>query len=128
MKSKLNFLAGLIAGILMVTCTGMASAISETVTAVLTTSPIYLDGEQVAIKGYNIAGHNYFQLRDIGEQLGFNVYWSDGAVFIDSQSPYTGVPIAIMTVSPVLHWQVQLSSCAIWAELREVVARFSLRK
>lgn len=91
MKSKLNFFAGLIAGILIVTCTGMASAISESVTAVLTTSPIYLDGEQVALKGYNIAGHNYFQLRDIGEHLGFNVYWADGAVFIDSQSPYTGV-------------------------------------
>lgn len=92
MKSKLHFFSGLLAGILMVTCTGMASAISESVTAVMTSSPIYLDGQQVELKGYNIAGHNYFQLRDIGEQLDFNVYWSDGAVYIDSQSPYTGVP------------------------------------
>lgn len=24
---------------------------------------------------YNIAGQNYVRLRDIGQQVGFNVYW-----------------------------------------------------
>ena len=38
---------------------------------------------------YNIAGHNYVKLRDIGEKVGFNVYWSDG-VQVDSNAPYTG--------------------------------------
>ena len=36
-----------------------------------------------------INGNNYVKLRDIGEAVGFNVYW-DGAVQIDSDSPYTG--------------------------------------
>ena len=38
---------------------------------------------------YNIAGNNYVRLRDIGRQVGFNVYWLDG-VQIDTDAPYTG--------------------------------------
>lgn len=39
---------------------------------------------------YNIAGNNYVRLRDIGQQVDFNVYWSDG-VQIDTDAPYTGI-------------------------------------
>ena len=90
MKSKLYFLAGMLLGVMVITCTGAAAATSETVTAKVTASPIYLDGEQVALEGYNIGGHNYFKLRDIGALLGFNVYWSDGGVQIQSNTTYTG--------------------------------------
>ena len=90
MKSKLYFLAGLLLGVMVITCTGAAAAVSETVTAKVTTSPIYLDGEQVTLEGYNIGGHNYFKLRDIGALLGFNVYWSEGGVQIQSNTAYTG--------------------------------------
>ena len=55
-----------------------------------TWQPIYVDGQQVAMEAYNIAGHNYVKLRDIGSQVGFNVYWSSG-VQIDTGNPYTGV-------------------------------------
>ena len=51
---------------------------------------IYVDGQQVSMTAYNIAGNNYVRLRDIGQQVGFNVYWSDG-VQIDTDAPYTGV-------------------------------------
>ena len=51
---------------------------------------IYVDGQQVSMTAYNIAGQNYVRLRDIGKQVGFNVYWSDG-VQIDTDAPYTGV-------------------------------------
>ena len=51
---------------------------------------IYVDGQQVSMTAYNIAGHNYVRLRDIGQQVGFNVYWEDG-VQIDTDAPYTGV-------------------------------------
>lgn len=51
---------------------------------------IYVDGEQVSMTAYNIAGNNYVRLRDIGQQVGFNVYWADG-VQIDTGAPYTGV-------------------------------------
>ena len=51
---------------------------------------IYVDGQQVSMTAYNIAGNNYVRLRDIGQQVGFNVYWSDG-VQIDTDAPYTGI-------------------------------------
>ena len=50
---------------------------------------IYVDGQQVHMTAYNIAGNNYVKLRDIGQAVGFNVYWQDG-VQVDSTSPYTG--------------------------------------
>lgn len=51
---------------------------------------IYVDGQQVSMTAYNIAGNNYVKLRDIGKEVGFNVYWENG-VQIDSDAPYTGV-------------------------------------
>ncbi|MCI9120225.1 MAG: CAP domain-containing protein [Oscillibacter sp.] len=50
---------------------------------------IYVDGRQVQMAAYNIAGNNYVKLRDIGKEVGFNVYWQDG-VQVDSSAPYTG--------------------------------------
>ncbi|MBD5147994.1 MAG: CAP domain-containing protein, partial [Oscillibacter sp.] len=52
-------------------------------------SPIYVDGQQVSMTAYNIAGNNYVKLRDIGQAVGFNVYWDNG-VQVDSDASYTG--------------------------------------
>ncbi|MCI8813269.1 MAG: CAP domain-containing protein [Oscillibacter sp.] len=54
---------------------------------------IYVDGQQVHMTAYNIAGNNYVKLRDIGQEVGFNVYWANG-VQVDSTAPYTGEPPA----------------------------------
>ena len=76
--------------------TGMvigAALVSEAATGIVaepTWQNIYVDGQQVSMTAYNIAGNNYVRLRDIGQQVGFNVYWSDG-VQIDTGAPYTGV-------------------------------------
>lgn len=51
---------------------------------------VYLNGQEIHLSGYTIDGHNYFMIRDIAKALGFNVYW-DGAIQIDSSTPYTGV-------------------------------------
>lgn len=49
---------------------------------------------------YNIAGQNYVRLRDIGQQVGFNVYWENG-VQIDTDAPYTGVaPVQEVSSQP----------------------------
>ena len=42
------------------------------------------------LAAFAIDGSNYVKLRDVGELVGFNVYW-DGAVQIDSDASYTGV-------------------------------------
>ena len=76
--------------------TGMvigAALVSEAAAGIVaepTWQNIYVDGQQVSMTAYNIAGNNYVRLRDIGQQVGFNVYWSDG-VQIDTDAPYTGV-------------------------------------
>lgn len=41
------------------------------------------------ITAYNILGNNYVKLRDIGQAVGFNVYYENG-VQVDNDAPYTG--------------------------------------
>ena len=81
---------GILAGITL--CGPAVQAATETLTAVLSTQPIYVDGEQVSMTAYAIGGHNYVKLRDVGEAVGFNVYWDGSAVQIESDRPYTGEP------------------------------------
>lgn len=63
-------------------------------------SPIYVDGRQVQMTAYNIAGNNYVKLRDIGRAVGFNVYYQNG-VQVDSGAPYTGEAPAKNVPQPV---------------------------
>jgi uncharacterized protein YkwD len=63
---------------------------------------IYVDGQQVEMEAYNINGNNYVKLRDIGKEVGFNVYWQDG-VQVDSTTGYTGeAPAQTSTVDEAL--------------------------
>ena len=86
-KQIFSMMAGLLIGTMLFAPqpTQAAGMVAEP-----TWQPIYVDGKQVAMEAYNIAGHNYVKLRDIGSQVGFNVYWSSG-VQIDTGNPYTGV-------------------------------------
>ena len=53
---------------------------------------IIVDGKEAQMEAYVINGNNYVKLRDIGEQVGFNVYWDsdNGCVQVESGKPYTG--------------------------------------
>ena len=64
-------------------------AVAAGITAEPAWSPIYVDGRQVQMTAFNIAGNNYVKLRDIGQAVGFNVYYQNG-VQVDSTAPYTG--------------------------------------
>ena len=86
--------------------TGMAigaALVSEAAAGIIaepTWQKIYVDGQQVSMTAYNIAGQNYVRLRDIGKEAGFNVYWDNG-VQIDTDAPYTGVaPAQEMSSQP----------------------------
>ena len=74
----------------MVIGAALASEAAAGIVAEPTWQKIYVDGQQVSMTAYNIAGNNYVRLRDIGQQVGFNVYWDNG-VQIDTDAPYTGV-------------------------------------
>ena len=88
MKYDRKIIASMVTGIAI-----GAALVSEAAAGIVaepTWQKIYVDGQQVSMTAYNIAGHNYVRLRDIGQQVGFNVYWEDG-VQIDTGAPYTGV-------------------------------------
>ena len=86
-KQILSMLTGLLIGTTLFTpqATQAAGIVAEP-----TWQPIFVDGQQVEMEAYNIAGHNYIKLRDMGKQIGFNVYWNAG-VQIDTGHPYTGI-------------------------------------
>ena len=75
-------------------------AVAAGITAEPAWSPIYVDGRQVQMTAYNIAGNNYMKLRDIGRAVGFNVYYQNG-VQVDSDAPYTGEAPAKNVSEPV---------------------------
>lgn len=80
-------------------CHGRGSAAAGAV-AEPSWQPIFVNGERVQMEAYNIHGNNFVKLRDIGQTVGFNVYWQDG-VQVDSASPYTGTaPLQETSVSP----------------------------
>ena len=79
---------GVLAGITL--CGPAARAATEAITATLSSQPVYVDGQQAELEAYIIHGNNFVKLRDIGEAVGFNVYWDGSAVQIESDQPYTG--------------------------------------
>ena len=82
-------LCGLVLGLSL---SAPAAQAVESLKATLSTNRILVDGQEVRLTAYNINGNNYVKLRDIGEQVGFNVYWDSDAkcVQVESKKPYTG--------------------------------------
>ena len=96
-KNVLMVAAGILIGTML--AGPAANAAEEYFKAYQGGQNIYLDGQKVELEAYVINGNNYVKLRDIGEAVGFNVYWN-GAVQIDSDAPYTGAaPQANNTVA-----------------------------
>ena len=88
-KNVSMMLTGMVIGAAL---TGGSIAVAAGITAEPTWQPIFVDGQQVKMEAYNIAGHNYVKLRDMGKQVSFNVYWDavNGCVQVESGKPYTG--------------------------------------
>lgn len=55
------------------------SGSAKSVPAVQTTAKVYLNGKQIPLTAYNIAGYNYFKLRDIGAWVDFSVLFDETA-------------------------------------------------
>lgn len=91
MRRSGSFIAGFLCGAFLF---GGATAYATGIIAEPSSHRVLVDGKEVHIEGYGIEGHNYFKLRDIGAQLGFNVYWDEDTqtVQIESGMPYTGKP------------------------------------
>ena len=85
-RGAVSFAAGLMVGALVF---GGTAVYAAGVLAERSNSRIFVNGQEVQLEAYLIDGKNYVQLREVGQAVGFNVYW-DGAVRIDSSTPYTG--------------------------------------
>ena len=129
MKKILYLLIGLALGFAL---GSPAAQAIEGIFAQRCTSPILLNGAPVEIEAYNINGHNYFKLRDIGKAVGFNVYWNaeDGTVQIETNRPYTGeAPAKVETDKPVSQPEVTAPVADVDAMKQDIVDRTNaLRK
>lgn len=129
MKKILYLLIGLALGFAL---GSPAAQAIEGILAQRCTSPTLLNGAPVEIEAYNINGHNYFKLRDIGKAVGFNAYWNaeDGTVQIETNRPYTGeAPAKVETDKPVSQPEVTAPAADVDAMKQDVVDRTNaLRK
>ena len=67
--------------------------------ATLTSSKIYLDGEEITLTAYNIEGNNYFKLHDIGRLFDFSIEWDgeNNTFVIDTDKGYAWNNVTIAT-------------------------------
>lgn len=89
-KRFISFLSGMVVGAVMF---GGSVAYASGILADLSNNQIFVDGTLTPMEAYVINGHNYVKLRDIGQAVGFNVFWDDTAkcVQVESDKPYTGI-------------------------------------
>ena len=95
--TAITFAVGVFAGLAL---SGPAVQAADVFTATLSSQPIYVDSQRASLTAYQIGGNNYVKLRDVGEAVGFNVYWDGGAVQIESDKPYTGVGPVNQALTP----------------------------
>lgn len=98
-KQILTMFTGLFIGAII---TGGASAYAAGILSERSNHRIFVDGQEVQMEAYGIAGHNYVKLRDIGKAVGFNVFWDadSGCVQIETGAPYTGEAPSAEAVPP----------------------------
>lgn len=82
MKKVLYVLSGVIIGV--VTTLGV-TVYAENMDVKINTIPIKVNGNKVDMKGYNIKGHTYFQLRDVGEATNFKTEFKNNTIFITTK-------------------------------------------
>ena len=78
---------GILAGLAL---SGPAAQAATTINATLSSQPIYVDGQRVAMTAYSIGGNNYVRLRDIGKAVDFGVTYdaATNSIYIDSAQHY----------------------------------------
>ena len=95
MKHRGKSLALMLAGILIgcILSGPVVHAAAEAVSAYRSNHKVCVDGTRVMLEAYVIDGNNYVKLRDLGEAVGFNVWWDDAShtVIIAGGQPYTGL-------------------------------------
>lgn len=87
---KKNYIAGFITGAVIFGAIGVLA--SNVYNAYDNPYPIYIDGIQAQIEGYNINDKTYFQLRDIGDKIGFRVDFANDMIVVNTSPLPTATP------------------------------------
>ncbi len=87
---SLALLAGIIIGCVL--SDPAVHAAAEVISACRSSQAVCVNGDGIELEAYVIEGNNYVKLRDVGEAVGFNVWWDEEnhTVQIESDRPYTG--------------------------------------
>ena len=107
-KRFISFLSGMVVGAVMF---GGSVAYASGILADLSNNQIFVDGTLTPMEAYVINGHNYVKLRDIGQAVGFNVFWDDTAKCVHIVSQYD---VQSGRIGQALYWD-----CAYKARGRE---------
>ena len=88
MKQGVTFLAGMLMGAALF-WGGAAYAVG--LMAEPSSQTFYVDGRQVCLQAYSIGGSNYVKLRDVGQEVNFNVTYdgTTNSVQIATDEPYS---------------------------------------
>ena len=128
-KQIFTMLTGLLIGAVL---TGGSAAVAAGIMAERSHHRGVVDGKEVQMEAYVINGNNYVKLRDIGEQVGFNVYWDsdNGCVQVESGKPYTGeAPAKTEPNKPVSQPEVTVPVADVNAMKQDIIDRTNaLRK
>lgn len=111
-----TLLLGMVLG--MALLSGGYAAANTVLTATPSAQAFYIDGKQMTMTAYLIGGSNYVRLRDVGEAVGFNVYWDGNSVQIESDKPYTGVAPTSQASQPVQQTTAALTEENVQATIR----------
>lgn len=79
MKKITSNIACFISGFIIASTVG---AIAATYTATPNEFPIKVNGQDTQMEGYNIDGSTYFKLRDIGDNMNFDVGFNNNTIYI----------------------------------------------
>ncbi len=109
---------GILAGLAL---SGPVAQAATSITATLSTQPIYVDGQRVNMTAYSIGGNNYVRLRDIGRAVDFGVIYdaATNSVHIAPNAPYTEDVIIPAQATPSPQVVTEESVQAALARLRE---------
>ena len=122
-KRFISFLSAMVVGAVMF---GGSVAYASGILADLSNNQIFEDGTPTPMEAYVINGHNYVKLRDIGQAVGFEVYWDGDAkcVQVESGKPYTGIaPVKAETSGPASQPEVTTPADDVDAMKQDIVDR-----
>ena len=98
MRNKKQFIAGFLCGSILF---GSASAFAGVVQVVPSQQKVMINGTVADVRGYNIDGNNYYQLREVGKALNVSVDYESATntIQVNTDQPYGTIQKTEQTVS-----------------------------